>query len=236
MLSLTAPTKLSNLKKEDLLQVQSDLKKLKYDCGQLDGIFGEKTLNAFNRFKQDHGLTNPDEIGPTTLTFLSLAIKKEFDPEEKEDPHADQPSFTTKLKIPPVIDWFNFECPVSKYFTVGEVSRFSSERIVINPIHKDCVLSQAARLDKIREDWGAPIGVTSWYRPPRVNRKVGGAINSQHLTGTGVDIYPITGNGLEFEQWLDKRWERALGWGQRKNRGFTHIDSRSQPKRIRWNY
>ncbi|WP_353743953.1 D-Ala-D-Ala carboxypeptidase family metallohydrolase [Microcystis sp. LSC13-02] len=28
-------------------------------------------------------------------------------------------------------------------------------------------------LDKIREEWGSPILITSWYRPQAVNRAVG---------------------------------------------------------------
>jgi hypothetical protein len=31
----------------------------------------------------------------------------------------------------------------------------------------------AIKLDKIREEWGSPILITSWYRPQAVNRAVG---------------------------------------------------------------
>jgi hypothetical protein len=34
-------------------------------------------------------------------------------------------------------------------------------------------------------------GITSWYRPPVVNRAVNGASHSQHLYGRGVDIRPV---------------------------------------------
>ena len=87
-------------------------------------------------------------------------------------------------------------------------------------------------MDIIRNDWGSGIGVTSWYRPPAVNKAVGGVSNSTHLTGSGVDIFPIGKNIYTFQEWLDKRWPRALGYGAK--RGFVHLDNRN--KRIRWPY
>lgn len=228
---------IERLAKEDVILLQRYLTELEYECGEIDGIVGKKTKEAFNKFKVDQHLTNPDEIGATTIKVIEQALKKHRDNEERENLISVlQPKLTEELKVPRVINWMDFNCPVSKYFTIGEVSKFSSERIVLNKEHQNNVILIAKELDKIREEWGKPIGVTSWYRPTAINRRVGGVSNSQHINGSGVDIYPIGSNGLEFEQWLDKRWERALGWGQRKQRGFTHIDLRNQPKKIRWSY
>lgn len=43
-------------------------------------------------------------------------------------------------------------------------------------------------LDPAREEYNAPIIVTSGYRCPELNKKVGGVANSQHVTGEAADI------------------------------------------------
>ena len=48
-------------------------------------------------------------------------------------------------------------------------------------------------LDPIRERWQSPIYITSGYRCPALNRKVGGVEGSYHTRGMAADIRP--GNG-----------------------------------------
>jgi hypothetical protein len=43
-------------------------------------------------------------------------------------------------------------------------------------------------LEVLRERAGTPIIINSGYRSPQLNRKIGGAANSNHLTGCAVDI------------------------------------------------
>lgn len=50
------------------------------------------------------------------------------------------------------------------------------------------LLNTAAGLEKIRKLVGKPIFVSSGYRSPKVNKAVGGARNSQHMTGQAADI------------------------------------------------
>lgn len=137
------------------------------------------------------------------------------------------------------VDWNNNNCKVSKYFTVGEVTNYDPRRIPETPDILKKVYKMADELDKVREAWGKPIGVTSWYRPPAINAAVGGAQFSQHLSGGAVDIYPMDGSIYDFEDWLDKNWGGGLGYGS--PRGFVHIDLREGGwKRgsgfIRWHY
>lgn len=44
-------------------------------------------------------------------------------------------------------------------------------------------------LDPIREKFCAPVVITSGYRCPRVNKLVGGANNSQHMSGCAADFH-----------------------------------------------
>lgn len=229
---IKSATKLADLNPCQLQKIQESLTYLDYDCGAIDGIFGNNTLYAFNRFKEDYKLTDPGLIGPTTLQIMSMAVNDEFEKKEQEKPKPEQPSLSKPQTGEP--NWYDFDSPISKYFTIGEVSQWDKKRIIVEPVHRQNAIILGKQLDKIREDWGKPIGVSSWYRPPAVNSAVGGARYSQHLNGGAVDIFPIGGDVYAFQKWLDSRWDMALGWGA--SRGFVHIDLRSQPKRIRWNY
>jgi uncharacterized protein YcbK (DUF882 family) len=134
------------------------------------------------------------------------------------------------------IDWNNPNAKVSNFFTVGEVTQGDRRRIPTagSQVEKN-IIRLAAELDKIRQKWGRPIGVTSWYRPTAVNAEVGGVSNSQHINGSAVDVYDMGGREREFEEFLDREWgDRALGYGVASGRGFTHLDLRLGG--IRWTY
>lgn len=131
------------------------------------------------------------------------------------------------------IDWNDWNCKVSEYFTVGEVTQRDKQRIPKTEDVKANIVKLAKELDKVRRAWGKPIEVTSWYRPPAVNKAVGGVSNSQHINGSAADIRPIGGDINAFQKWLDKFWgDKALGYGAKK--GFVHVDLRLG--KIRWNY
>ena len=53
-------------------------------------------------------------------------------------------------------------------------------------------------LDGIRSAWGSAIIVTSGYRCPELNKNVGGAKTSAHLTGYAVDCVPANNRKKEF--------------------------------------
>lgn len=44
-------------------------------------------------------------------------------------------------------------------------------------------------LEPLRQHFGVPIEINSGYRCPALNRAVGGAVNSQHMTGEAADIH-----------------------------------------------
>ena len=57
----------------------------------------------------------------------------------------------------------------------------------------------AGGLERIRQFLGRPIHVNSGYRCPALNKLVGGAPNSQHMTGNAADIIcPAFGSPLQL--------------------------------------
>ncbi len=235
---LEKTVKLRDLNSEMLYELQTILSELGYQLSR-DGLYGSQTQKAFNQFKLDQKLTHPDYIGKTTVDKL-LDVYKENDFIEDEAKTSQQPVFNTPSTIK-LVDWNNFNSSVSRWFTVGEVYRFDPQRKTTDSTIRNRIIILAKELDKIRDEWGSGIGVTSWYRPPSVNRRVGGVSNSRHLFGDAVDIYPINGQLIGFQSWLDKQWYGALGYGARK--GFTHLDMRNGKgwktggsKGVRWNY
>ena len=51
------------------------------------------------------------------------------------------------------------------------------------------IINTAKKLDEIRAVLGnRPLWVNSWYRPPIINRRVGGSKHSRHQHGDAVDI------------------------------------------------
>jgi N-acetylmuramoyl-L-alanine amidase/Peptidase M15 len=126
------------------------------------------------------------------------------------------------------IDWSNPNCPISKYFRVIEATHgeFARTPMANSQIARN-ILDLAAELDKLREELGHPIGVTSWYRPPAINAAVGGVADSQHIHGCAADIYPLSDMDIyEFQNWVDERWFGALGTGA--HLGFVHVDMRNK--------
>ncbi|WP_303909453.1 D-Ala-D-Ala carboxypeptidase family metallohydrolase [Thiohalomonas denitrificans] len=68
---------------------------------------------------------------------------------------------------------------------------------VYSNLRRLCVLV----LQPLRDALG-PVTVTSGYRPPALNRKIGGARNSQHRYGLAADIVVSGYTSLEVARWL----------------------------------
>lgn len=62
----------------DVKELQADLIRLGYDCGQwgVDGDFGDATELAVKAFQRDHGLAADGECGPKTCAALEKALAK----------------------------------------------------------------------------------------------------------------------------------------------------------------
>ena len=65
-LHLTSP----NLRGDDVADLQSNLARLGFDCGRVDGIFGPRTARALEDFQSNCGVTSDGVCGPETLRIL----------------------------------------------------------------------------------------------------------------------------------------------------------------------
>ena len=77
-----------------------------------------------------------------------------------------------------------------KHFTIQELSTTNTGLQNIPSATEQKNLRKLVEnvLDPLRELYGKPIHVNSGYRSPLVNRKVNGAVNSDHVKGMAADI------------------------------------------------
>ena len=61
-------------KGDNVRELQRDLNGLGYDCGTADGVFGEKTKSAVEKFQSDHGLKADGIVGPLTWAAIDEAL------------------------------------------------------------------------------------------------------------------------------------------------------------------
>ena len=103
----------------------------------------------------------------------------------------------------------NKQARLSQHFTLGELCKTSVKtadgnipsHVHIENLKRLCGWLERLRQrynlnikDKIKNKNEEPIVINSGYRSPQVNKAVGGAANSNHLTGCAVDIHV---NGME---------------------------------------
>lgn len=57
-----------------------------------------------------------------------------------------------------------------------------------NKEQQDNIIMQAAEMDRVRAYFSRPIIVTSWLRPEKYNKMIGGALSSAHIFGLATDF------------------------------------------------
>jgi GH24 family phage-related lysozyme (muramidase) len=143
----------------------------------------------------------------------------------------------------PISAMFTPESPFSQkitpHITAGEFAIGQEARRFDHQHQCDTALKLAQFLEKVRAQFGGrPIVITSGYRPPAVNRSVGGASSSEHLyDGIGVGAVDFFVDGADInavQAWCDKNWPYSLGYGAPK--GFVHCGIRKGAPRVRWDY
>ncbi|HEY9736693.1 MAG TPA: D-Ala-D-Ala carboxypeptidase family metallohydrolase [Trichocoleus sp.] len=103
-------------------------------------------------------------------------------------------------------------------FTWGEATKDGS-RIPTSRGVVENILALARRLEEPRRQLGRPFRVSSWYRDPETNRRVGGARFSEHLYGGAADF---SVDGIPARQVASRLawWPGGLG----SYPTFVHLD------------
>ncbi len=115
-------------------------------------------------------------------------------------------------------------------FTWAEATQ-GGTRMPLNQDTVDAIVRIATLAQRARNQIGQPFIVTSWYRPPHINRAVGGVVNSRHIVGDAIDFVCENLSGNQLYWALDPWWPGGLG-RYRSFPNLCHIDARSY--RARW--
>ena len=132
-----------------------------------------------------------------------------------------------------------FSARITPHIRIGEFALDQEVRRFQHQYQIDTAAELAAFLERVRGAFGGkPVVITSGYRPPAVNRSVGGASGSEHLynaPGVGAVDFFVHGADINTVQaWCDKNWPFSLGYGAPK--GFVHLGIRAGRPRVRWDY
>lgn len=113
---------------------------------------------------------------------------------------------------------------LSDHFVVREFRcQDGSDRVLIDT-------ELVVLLEKLRLKFGVPIFISSGYRTPEHNAKVGGSPRSQHMAGTAADIVLNGYSPKEVARAAEELMPKSGGIGLYNS--FVHVDVRS--RRTRW--
>jgi uncharacterized protein YcbK (DUF882 family) len=136
------------------------------------------------------------------------------------------------IKVPGITKPVALDAPIclqSPHFSWYEATK-GGARIPEDEEITASIIRIAKALEGVRDKFGGrSITITSWYRPPTVNRAVGGARFSKHIEGHAVDIIIDGLDPRDVTRELSMTWEGGVG----DSSAFTHLDLGT---RRRWDY
>lgn len=171
-------------------QKQCLLYYLGYYTGKIDGIWGDKSIDATILFQDDFdGLSVDGVAGPETQKALKHAIaygvpNKKVVVSEKENT---MKTFWDEIEY---FDREEFKCKCGGNYCNGY------------PVEPDERMVRIA--DQLRKNLGVPITIVSGLRCKTWNAIQGGVSNSQHMYGKAADIYARGVSQSRVEAELDK--------------------------------
>ena len=98
----------------------------------------------------------------------------------------------------------------------------------------EAIVETAWIADLARRQLGFPLTITSAYRSPDYNKAVGGAVRSQHVANTALDLIPSKGRVKQlYDQLIAMRNGGAFKGGVGIYDSFVHVDTRGS-KNATW--
>jgi hypothetical protein len=203
---------------------------------EADGIVGPLTKQAFSEFKEENKLEFPLGLGVTTVKeLLDLKGNEETGSDQEESTNSEaniNPSAGSRtgstMKLPGgEIVYANQYIVEGIPLTWGEATK-DCTRIPTSSEYVANAIKLAKVWGGVREKFDSPIRITSGYRPPAVNRSVGGVSNSQHIYFRALDMQPMNGDFRKLWEVLKASQFTGLGDAvfMGRNKGFFHGDTR----------
>ena len=145
-------------------QKQCLLAYLGYYTREIDGMFGQQSMEATKAFQRDYGLEADGIFGQATEEKILGAVAGTVQPVEPENFWDGIKYFTRE----------EFRCKCGGKYCDGFPAEPSKKLVRL--------------ADRVREHFGAAAIVSSGVRCQRHNANVGGVENSRHLQGTAMDF------------------------------------------------
>lgn len=227
------------------LAVQTALVALKFLSSPqaIDGITGPNTRKAWAEFKASVHQAEPEFIGGGSAQLLLDALGVPHPVPTEVPTETPQVSINVnaglKTGIAKPLPYYNTLVYANEYIlpdiplTWGEctknMSRWPTQKLEVDNGRR---LAQV--FGEVRKHYGAPLIITSAFRPEPINRQVGGARYSQHIPFKALDIRPLDSN---FDKLLHilRNTPSVVGIGLGQRKGFLHMDIRNG-RRVEWPY
>jgi hypothetical protein len=197
------------------------------DYRQHHGVNRAMTRDESAQLLVSEGYATDPEYASKLISIMDRAAVKSKPAEEK-------PREIAKLR-----PGSPFSSRLTPHITLGEFALGQEARRFEHQHQVDMAAELAAFLERVRVKFGGkPVIITSGYRPPAINREVGGAFRSEHLydqKGVGaVDFYLQDSDIWAVQAYCEEHWPHSVG--RAASRGFVHLGRREGGLWVRWDY
>ena len=179
---------------------------------------------------------NPNDT-PLPAAAQKIATSKAAEPATAISQKATPKDYGPTISIPGISRPVGIHEPVyfqpqPSNFTWSELTK-GGTRVPVDAGVTQRIVKLCQYMDQVRAFLGdRTIRITSGYRDPATNRRVGGASRSRHLYGDAVDFYV---DGINVVDTFQKLKSYHTNGGLAVGNGFVHIDLRPGAP-ARWSY